>query len=605
MKTSILQHLLEPVRRTRARFPLSSVVGSRSAIAGFLIFAIIWSLVLPFRTYAAPSAAAKRNRPATPAPSSSTQATETFNIYGPQRFTRLTGQPVNVVQTFSLPADAIAPFSIQIENGAPEGSNRVSSATIKLNGTDLFTPGDFNQNVSSLQKPITTLTATNTLEVKLTSAAGSYLTITVTATRPANQPTLVSVAPARTTQGQILTVTVQGANTHWLTNQTRLSLGGEVAVGGAGFGESGPVTVVNPTTLTASVVVSPTAALEPRTAEVSTPLTGGAYETVSLPAGFTVDAATPPGASSTHVTTIAGAAGTSGYTDGNGPDARFKRLSGIAVGPDDSIYIADAGNQRIRMARPSAGNAPTVWTVSTVAGNGTAGFADGAGAAAMFNNPQGVTVGPNGLVYVADTANNRIRRIATDGTVTTLAGDGTPGLQNGAGNQARFNAPQGVAVDNSGNVYVADTGNAAVRKIDSGGTVSSLAGDGSIGSNDSPGARFDGLVGIAVEGQNIYVYLADSGNHRIRRLDVSGTVITVAGAERGFKDGSAAQARFAEPSGIAIDSDGQIVIADAVNSLIRSVDPNLATSGSNQAVTTLAGTGIRGLTDGSGNVARF
>ena len=603
MKTSILQHLLESARRICSQVPLSSAIGSRAAIAGLLILALTWSLVLPFSTQAAPPAA-KPNPLAITEPSSSTQATETFNVYGPQRFTRLTGQPTNVVQNFSLPADANAPFSIRVENGAAEGSNRVSSATIKLNGADLYTPSDFNQNVSSLTEAVT-LTATNTIDVKLTSAAGSYLTITITATRNANQPALVSVAPARTTQGQILTVTVQGQNTHWVAGQTRLSLGGEVAVGGAAYGEAGSVTVVNPTTLTASVTVSPTAALEPRTAQVSTPLAGGAFETVSLPAGFTVDAVTPPGAPATHVTTIAGGAGTPGYVNGNGPDARFKNLSGIAVGPDDTIYVADAGNQRIRMVRPSAGNAPTVWTVSTLAGNGTAGFIDGSAAAAMFNNPQGVAVGPNGLVYVADTANNRIRRIASDGTVTTLAGDGIPGLQNGAGNQARFNAPQGIAVDSDGNVYVADTGNSAVRKIDAAGTVATVAGDGSIGSNDSPGARFDGLVGIAVEGQNIYVYLADSGNHRIRRLDVSGTVITVTGAERGFKDGSAAQARFAEPSGIVIDSDGQIVIADAVNSLIRSVDPNLAVSGSNQAVTTLAGTGVRGPTDGAGDVARF
>ena len=600
MKTSILQQLLERARRICSQFPLSSAIGSRAAISGLLILALTWSMVLPFRTQAASGHAPQPKTPVTTESPLSTQATETFNVYGPQRFTRLTGQAVNVVQNFSLPADAAAPFNIVVQNGTSEGSNRVSSATIKLNGTDLYTPSDFNQNVSSLTKAVT-MTATNTLEVKLTSAAGSYLTITLSATRPANQPALVSVAPARTTQGQILTVTAQGVNTHWVAGQTRLSLGGEVAVGGAGFGESGPVTVVNPTTLTASVLVSPTAALEPRTAEISTPLTGGAYEIVSLPAGFTIDAATPPGSSSTHVVTIAGAAGASGYTDGNGPDARFKRLSGIAVGPDDTIYIADAGNQRIRMVRPSTGNAPTVWTVSTLAGSGTAGFADGLGAAAIFNNPQGIAVGPNGVVYVADTANNRIRRIAGDGTVTTLAGDGTPGLQNGAGNQARFNAPQGIAVDNDGNVYVADTGNSAVRKIDGAGTVSAVAGDGSIGSNDSPGARFDGLVGITVEGQNIYVYLADSGNHRIRRLDVSGTVVTVSGAERGFKDGSAAQARFAEPSGIAIDSDGQIIVADAVNSLIRSVDPN----GSTQAVSTLAGTGIRGLTDGTGDVARF
>ena len=144
-----------------------------------------------------------------------------------------------------------------------------------------------------------------------------------------------------------------------------------------------------------------------------------------------------------------------------------------------------------------------------------------------------------------------------------------------------------------------------MRVINAAGEVRTVAGDGAIGSNDSPNARFDGLVGVAIDGSNIYVYLADTGNHRIRRLDPTGTVITMTGAERGFKDGSTSQARFAEPSGIAIDGAGKIIVADAVNSLVRLVDPDLAASGSNQAVATLAGTGGRGLTDGAGNVARF
>lgn len=605
MKIRIVTHLLAVTRHLRRPTLNQSIIDPRLVIAGVLILALSWSLVLPFTVQAERWVnTAKGNKPAAPVSATTTQTTETFTVFGPQRFTRLTGQPVNTVQTFSLPPETIAPFGILVENGAAEGSNRVSNATIKLNGTDLYTPSDFNQNVASLTKTVS-LTATNTLEVKLASATGSYLTISFTATRNASQPSLTSVVPARTTQGQSLTVTLQGSNTHWIAGQTRASFGGEIGVGGAGYGEPGPVTVVNATTAIASVVVSPTAALEPRMVQVSTPITGGDFETVNLPAGFTVDAATPPGAASATVTTIAGTAGTPGFVDGNGTDARFQKLSGVAVGPDDTVYVADSVNQRIRMVRPSNGAAPTVWTVSTLAGNGTAGFVDGAGASAMFNNPQGIAVDANGLVYVADTANNRIRRITTDGTVSTFAGDGTAGFQNGAGNQARFNAPQGVAVDSQGNVYVADTGNSAVRKIDATGTVSTLAGDGSVGSNDSPGSRFDGLVGITVEGQNVYVYLADTGNHRIRRLDVAGTVITVAGGERGFKDGSASQARFAEPSGIAIDSDGKIIIADAVNSLIRSVDPNLATEGSNQAVTTLAGTGLRGLTNGPGDEARF
>lgn len=579
-------------------------VDCRPAIAGVLVLALSWSLVLPFNVHAERPVDTGKRITTEPAPAPpAIQTTETFTVFGPQRFTRLTGQPVNTVQTFTLPAEAIEPFTILIENGTPEGSNRVSNATIKLNGVELYKPSDFNQNVSSLTKAVT-LTATNTLEVKLASAAGSYLTISFTATRNADQPALTSIAPVRTTQGQVLTVTLQGANTHWVAGQTRASFGAEIAVGGAGNGELGPVTVVNSTSAFASLTVSPTAALEPRLVQVSTPLAGGAFEVVTLPEAFTVDAVTPPGAATTTVTTIAGNGGTSGFVDGSGPDARFKKLSSVAVGPDDTIYVADSANQRIRTVRPSAGT-PMTWTVSTLAGNGTAGFADGSGASAMFNNPQGVAVDASGVVYVADTANNRIRRISSTGTVSTLAGDGTAALQDGFSAQARFNAPQGVAVDSQGNVYVADTGNSAVRKIDAAGTVSTLAGDGSVGSNDSPGARFDGLVGITVEGQNVYVYLADTGNHRIRRLDVAGTVITVAGAERGFKDGSVSQARFAEPSGIAIDSDGKIIIADAVNSLLRSVDPNLATNGSNDAVTTLAGTGIRGVTDGPGDAARF
>src|SRR5947199_6175813 len=138
------------------------------------------------------------------------------------------------------------------------------------------------------------------------------------------------------------------------------------------------------------------------------------------------------------------------------------------------------------------------WGVAALAGNGSAGFADGLAASAQFNNPQGGAVDGNGIVYVADTVNNRVRRIANDGTVSTLAGDGTAGFQNGPGSQARFNAPQGIAADGLGNIYVADTGNSSVRVINAAGEVRTVAGDGAIGSNDSPNARFVGLVSVAI-----------------------------------------------------------------------------------------------------------
>ncbi|HEX8290963.1 MAG TPA: IPT/TIG domain-containing protein, partial [Pyrinomonadaceae bacterium] len=536
------------------------------------------------------------------------QAAETLTVFGPERFTRQPGPPAAVTRQFSLPAGAAAPFRVQVQNGAGDGSNRVSSATVLLNGVELLRPQDFNQNVAVVNRDVT-LAATNTLEVTVKSAPGSHLTVTFTATRAAElpPPSLESVGTSRAVQGQTLQVALQGKNTNWAQGQTRASFGGEVSVGGAPNGEPGLVTVTSPTTAIADVKVSPTAALAPRAVRVTTPPQGtGQPETVQLPNAFAVAAATPPGASTTAVSTVAGQAGSADFADGAGAAARFRNLTAIAVGPDDAIYVADAGNHRVRVVREQANQHGAMeMMVSTLAGDGSPGYADGVGVAARFNNPQGVAVEPGGAVVVADSDNHRIRRVAADGTVTTIAGDGSPGFQNGPGAQARFNTPRGVAVDSHGNIYVADTGNAAVRVISPAGEVRTAAGDGTVGAGDSPAARFDGLAGVAADGERIYVYLADTGNHRIRRLDSADTVITIAGAGRGFADGTAGQARFAEPSGIAIDGSGKIVVADAVNSLVRQIDPELAASGSPAAVTTLAGTGDRSSADGSGDRARF
>src|SRR5215208_3281922 len=154
MKTSIIEHILKPANRLRAF--ASSAIGSRLAIAGLLIFALSWSLVLPFTVHAdrrtsGPSQAA----PVAPASQPLTQGTEIFTVYGPQRFTQNSSEPVTLVEKFSLPADAVAPFNILVENGSPGGSNRVSKATITLNGTILYKANDFNQSVASLTKPVT------------------------------------------------------------------------------------------------------------------------------------------------------------------------------------------------------------------------------------------------------------------------------------------------------------------------------------------------------------------------------------------------------------------------------------------------------------------
>jgi RHS repeat-associated protein len=540
------------------------------------------------------------------------QAGQPTLVYGPREFVRINGSPNTVTDQFTVPPSVVAPFVVTVDNGAPDGTHRVSSAIIHLNGVELFTQNRIKETTATVSQTVSVQTF-NELKVKITSTAGTYLTVRVTGTSTVAPPSvnLLSVNPTRATQGQTVSVTLQGQNTHWTQGTTRASFGPETSVGGAPEGELGLITVTSTTSAVAHVTVSSTAALTPNTVRVVTPGVPGPIpinlieESVALADAFTVVATSPPGPSSTSVTTIAGLAGAPGFADGVASQARFQNPAGVAVGADDSLYIADAGNNRIRAVRlqPDLSGNPQ-WVVSTVAGNGTAGFADGPAATAQFKNPQGVSVDAGGVVYVADTLNHRIRKIALDGTVSTIAGNGTAGFTNGTGTQARFNSPRGLAVDPQGNIYVADTGNAAVRLINSAGQVSTVAGDGSIGSTDLP-PRFDSPAGVAVHGSIVYVYLVDKGNHRIRRLDSTGTVITVAGQGRGFADGSATNARFAEPSGIAIDASGKIIVTDALNSLIRQVDPNLAASGASGAVSTLAGSGERGQADGAGSLAGF
>jgi len=588
---------------------LLSALFSRVSISLVVAFAIITSTV-------APVALATKNVEAryakVPAKSlTNTQSGATVTFYGPHQFTRDVGSPVTVTEQFSIPSGVIAPYTIEVQNGGPGGWQRVSSATIHLNGVELFTQNEIEDNTPVLSQAVT-LQSSNVLAVELTSSIGSFLTISFSGIRTILPPaSLVSIDPIRATQGQSLEVLLQGQNTHWVQGETRASFGQDVAVNGAYPGELGEITVTSATTATAQLIVQPTAALYPRPVKVVTTNVSAPEplnlieESVSLADAFTVVATSPPGSSSTTVTTIAGLAGNPGFADGVASQARFRDPAGLAVGADDSIYIADGGNNRIRRLRSEldqAGNPQ--WVVSTVAGNGTYGFADGPAATAQFKYPQGVAVDASGVVFVADTANHRIRRIATDGTVSTFAGDGSPGLVDGVGNQARFNSPRGIAVDQQGNIYVADTGNAAVRVINSSGQVSTLAGDGTVGAADSP-ARFDSPAGIAVSGSSVYIYLADKGNHRIRAIDSTGAVTTITGQTQGFRDNFAVNAWLAEPSGIAIEASSTVIITDAVNSLIRQVSRVPAGRGWALGVSTLAGSGERGQADGAGSVATF
>ena len=298
------------------------------------------------------------------------------------------------------------------------------------------------------------------------------------------------------------------------------------------------------------------------------------------------------------IQTIAGLAGVSGSSNGSGTAARFARPYGIARDYAGNLYVADSFNHIIRKITPAG-------SVSLMAGAaGTAGSADGNATAARFNFPYAVAVDGAQNLYVCDTENHTIRKITASGFVSTLAGlAGAPGSADGTGSAARFNFPNGVAVDGAANVYVADTYNHTVRKITPAGVVSTWAGlAGQAGASDGTGeaARFAYPFGVAADGSG-NVYVADTYNYTIRKITSERLVSTLAGlpAEAGTADGVGNNARFNAPRGIAVDGRGNVYIADENNHTIRKLNPT-------QSVSTLAGlAGTLGGADGVGGAARF
>lgn len=270
------------------------------------------------------------------------------------------------------------------------------------------------------------------------------------------------------------------------------------------------------------------------------------------------------------VSTFAGS--TSGFGDGKGGMAKFDRPSGIVADDSGSLFVADEFNHRIRKIDISTRN------VTTFAGSSTAGFSDGLGAAASFLYPTGLAIDSEGNIYVADTGNHRIRKISPEGEVVTLAGTGTQGFGDGGGNVAKFSSPRGVVVSDTGDIYVADTGNHRIRKISSTGVVSTVSGSGTRGYQDGDGgvSQFSEPTGVAMIGGELYV--TDRGNHLIRRIANDGKTDTLAGTGRsGFENSPseklypATEGEFNEPYGITADKSGVLWITEVGNYTLRKV----------------------------------
>lgn len=296
------------------------------------------------------------------------------------------------------------------------------------------------------------------------------------------------------------------------------------------------------------------------------------------------------------VLTIAGQLDSIGALNGPALQSHFNNPHGIATDGFGNIYVADRFGHLIRKITPGG-------TVSTLAGSGNQGTVDGIGTAAEFNEPWGLCTDSVGNVYVADTRNNKIRKIDVNGNVTTFAGTGNFGTSNGPALAATFGNPVGIEIDEStGTVYVADHLTHIIRKIDPAGNVSTLAGTPFLtGLTDGQGtsARFNRPYGLTLD-NNGNIIVADEWNHMIRRITPTGLVTTIAGnGTVGSQDGTGTAAMFNYPWDIAIDANGDMFVADGYNDVIRKI-----TAGN--VVTTYVGTpGTSGANDGNGPSASF
>lgn len=329
---------------------------------------------------------------------------------------------------------------------------------------------------------------------------------------------------------------------------------------------------------------------------IVTPLTISYAGPQTYPTGTAITALSPTVSGGTvpaagQTSTFAGT-GSAGSTNGSGTSASFNQPLGATVDASGNLYIAEGGSHLIRKITPAG-------VVTTFAGSGTQGFTNGTGTAASFYHPVGLAADASGNIYVADEDNNMIRKITPAGVVTTFAGSGAQGSADGAAASATFYYPCGVAVDGSGNVYVADAFNNKIRKI-SGGVVSTLAGSGTASSVDGTGtgATFNQPFSVVTDALG-NVYVTDRVGAKIRKVTPAGVVTTLAGSgTAAYADGTGTGASFNAPTGLAIDKAGNLYVTDEANNRIRKIT-------SAGVVTTLSGTGAQGSANGAGSASTF
>lgn len=255
-----------------------------------------------------------------------------------------------------------------------------------------------------------------------------------------------------------------------------------------------------------------------------------------------------------------------GQRDGPSGVALFNAPEGLATDKTGNLFVTDLGNNDIRKVSGDG-------TVNSLAGNSTPGAVNGSGAAASFSLPYGVAVDAFGNVFVADSQNNLVRKITAAGMVSTYAGTGQRGSANGPANSSTFNGPTGIVVDSAGNVYVADANNYLIRKIATSGIVTTVAGTGKQGFDNGPAnsASFFYAGGIAMDHDG-NLYVADSGNNLIRRIGTDGMVTAIAGTGQvGSTNGQGNVATFNGPNSLALDNAGNIYVTDFLNQTIRKI----------------------------------